>query len=379
MPWDTNSDWDQMIAPYQRAASQFQSPYSIVDKNSWLAQNHPGVANVADNAFLAAAMTPGPSGPEGVGGGISRTFQGLLGARQYQRQQQLTAAMLPYQMMQPMLNAAHTRAQIGQEEAAADYYRAHGKYLGDMTDINQQKADIAQQRADQAKFGKQLNDPEERFAYNSVFKKYGVDSIDKLTPDQLGEAQTNYENLKRQSHIRSGSASLNEYIIGANPRQDGETDPAYNKRIADAIISGQSQIAGGRTSAEQNAPHPQVTADKLMDDSAKWVNYGLEKPKQQKSLDYMMDHPEVKSPEEAVMAMQKNQADYDQKVASRGMWRTSYLSSDAPKNGIGFIDYLKQQKAMGVNIGSFGNLPDSPTSSGVSAQGGTGSSWTPKQ
>src|SRR5260221_3280298 len=137
MPWDTDfsKQLDTMLAPYREQATQFNSPYATMGQNSWLAQNHPHLGGIADNAFLTAAMTPGPQGPEGVGGGISRTFQGLLGAQQFRRDRALQAAMLPYQMLQPRLQAEHTMAQIGQQEASTKYYGAHAKYLADMTDV----------------------------------------------------------------------------------------------------------------------------------------------------------------------------------------------------------------------------------------------------
>src|SRR5277367_707639 len=88
-----NSDYsgqlNEMLAPYQKMSQTLASPYATMSPDSWLAQNHPMAAGMLDNAFLNAAMTPGPRGPEGVGGGIARTMQGLVGAQQYRRQQAL--------------------------------------------------------------------------------------------------------------------------------------------------------------------------------------------------------------------------------------------------------------------------------------------------
>src|ERR1700688_628238 len=66
---------NDMLAPYRQMAQQFQSPYATMRQNSWLAQNHPQVAGILDNAFLSAGMVPSAQGPEGVGGGISRAMQ----------------------------------------------------------------------------------------------------------------------------------------------------------------------------------------------------------------------------------------------------------------------------------------------------------------
>src|ERR1700720_3692983 len=127
-PPDYSTQLDQMLAPYRAQAAKLTSPYATMRPDSWLAQNHPQVAGVLDNAFLTGAMTPGPKGPEGVGDGISRTFQGLLGANQYRRQQAMMQAMLPYQMLEPRLKAEDTLAQIQQRGQQAQYERQRGAW-----------------------------------------------------------------------------------------------------------------------------------------------------------------------------------------------------------------------------------------------------------
>jgi hypothetical protein len=127
---DYEARLQQMMSPYQDMANKvYGSPYAMIGKeNGFLAQHLGSAAGPVDNALLAGAMTPEARGPEGVGGGISRALQGVLGANQYQRNRAMQAAMLPYQLMEPKLKALDTMAQIDQRGAAmvrADAYSQH--------------------------------------------------------------------------------------------------------------------------------------------------------------------------------------------------------------------------------------------------------------
>src|ERR1700676_2382159 len=129
------SQYKQMLAPYQQMAQKLTSPYATMNQNSWLAKNHPQVAGVLDNAFLTAGMTPQAQGPEGVGGGISRMMQGLMGGQQFQRQRMIQQAMLPYQMMQPMLQSADTMSQIGERRAMLPFRMAQERRYDAQSDM----------------------------------------------------------------------------------------------------------------------------------------------------------------------------------------------------------------------------------------------------
>src|SRR6266403_3394097 len=102
---DFSGQLNDMLAPYQQMAQKMQSPYATMSPNSWLARNHPQAAGMLDNAFLTMGSIPSPQGPEGVGGGISRMMQGLMGARQYRGQRRRQNRMRPSQMRMPQLQA----------------------------------------------------------------------------------------------------------------------------------------------------------------------------------------------------------------------------------------------------------------------------------
>src|ERR1700676_186734 len=156
------SQYQQMLAPYQQMAQKFTSPYATMNQNSWLAQNHPHLAGMLDNAFLTAGSTPSPQGPEGVGGGISRMMQGLMGGQQFQRQRMMQQAMMPYQMLSQSLQPMDIMSQIQERHGSALRAEAYNEAMVNRFGpggLESQKVDIAQQRADQAKYGRQLSDP----------------------------------------------------------------------------------------------------------------------------------------------------------------------------------------------------------------------------
>src|SRR5271169_182639 len=93
-----------LLQHYTQAAQRFSSPYLMLPGNSWLAQQHPGAANVIDNALSAVALTQ-QGAPASAGMNISAAMRGALEANQMKRQQQLQVAMLPYHMMMPQLQA----------------------------------------------------------------------------------------------------------------------------------------------------------------------------------------------------------------------------------------------------------------------------------
>src|SRR6266850_6545816 len=163
MPFNNNQDFssqlDTMLAPYQSAMQRLQQPYPMLGRmGGSLGQNHPLLAGALNQGLEAAAFTPGPQGPEGVGGGISRALQGVLGASQFDRQRMMQSAMLPYQMLQPRLQAQ-------KEIAETEMWKSHAQRYNDQTDIQRQQLDINQQKADQQKYGHPMSSPEERMAH----------------------------------------------------------------------------------------------------------------------------------------------------------------------------------------------------------------------
>ena len=150
-PWqqDFTPQLGQILAPYQQLAQKISSPYATMPSNSWLGQNHPQAAGILDNAMLTMGMTPQAEHPEGAGGGIARTMQGLIGAQQYNRQRMVQQAMLPYQMAMGQLQAQDLASQIPMRYSEAARNRAWMENITNATEIKQQLADTRQQLANQ--------------------------------------------------------------------------------------------------------------------------------------------------------------------------------------------------------------------------------------
>ena len=231
MTFDPNTDYsgqlDEMLAPYQKMVQQTQNPYATMSQNSWLARNHPRMAGILDNAFLTAGMTPEARGPEGVGGGISRTFQGLMGARQFRHDQSLEASMLPYKMLQPRLQAEDTLAQIQERHGSVIRADSYMTGMNERERHNQQMEDIGQQRTD-------------------AYAQHIDDLQNKYDKDPIGT-------------LGSKGGTLERLAGAQTPRIEGESDTDYATRYGDTYLDlyarSQGLGAGARKGAEEATPH----------------------------------------------------------------------------------------------------------------------------
>lgn len=309
---DFSSKFNDMLAPYQDIAQKFNSPYAFLDKNSSFVGAHPRLAGMLDNGLLSAAMVPGPQGPEGVGGGISRALQGPLGASQFTRNRALQSAMLPYQMLEPRLKAEDTLAQIdlrnqqGQHQIGMDnFYKARVEHYNTMEDQGQQKIDLTED----------LNNAR----------------IDKLGKDPV-------------SGLRSGAGGfVGQMVAKANPKNAGESDDAYAGRLLNEYVNAQQKIAGGgaaaRTRAEQADPHQYAANKDFLDKQFTIAKGALPKPAE--------DDATWHSKKENLFASIDNKDAYNDYVTSiankrqqfNNNWST-YHKSGVWQKGVGFDEYI---------------------------------------
>lgn len=366
---DFSGQLNDMLAPYQSMAQKFSSPYATMNQNSWLAKNHPQVAGILDNAFLTAGSTPSAQGPEGVGGGIARTMQGLMGGQQFQRQRMMQQAMLPYQMMQPKLQAMDTMAQIQGRQSeymrAQDYHEMITNRWG-QGGIESQKLDVAQQRADQAKYGRQLSDPMERMAHDlHPFK-----DPQNPTPEEYKAVQKEYMGMKEQAQ-RTPAGSYEEQIFGWRNSPDPAIKAMGDKAYADHIETLRAG-AGARTRAEQEVTQPVKDVDTLVKQERQAAYATLEKPKE--ILDYGLagtyDHtkyPDLKSAYGAyVKGLQANKQQMDVDLSK-------YERSTAPASKISFQEYMQHRDLYD------GSAPNPAPVTPQSSPSGSGSTWFPKK
>jgi hypothetical protein len=261
---DLRGRLNEMLAPYQQMAAHMQGPYAMFRPDSWLATKHPGIARALDSPLLAAALTPGPQGPEGVGGGISRALQGPLAAQQYRRQQMMQAAMLPYQMLQPRLQAEDVMAQTMERESMARlrpyqelFYQGRLQNYEDMErhrqiqeqqayEISKTNAQEEQRLAEQAFPAKDPKHPtpEEAIAQAQF--------IGQLRSARSGGGGTWFERAVQEEDKARVARGLRPYSV---------------EQRNDRIVSLQAQAAGARTGAttqaSQNVKLPTEQAQRL--------------------------------------------------------------------------------------------------------------------
>lgn len=230
MATDFSDKFNDMLAPYQEQAQNFNSPYAFLDKNSSFVGAHPRLAGLVDNGLLSAAMVPEARGPEGVGGGISRALQGPLEANQFMRDRALKAAMLPYQMLEPRLKAEDTLAQIdlrnqqGQHQIAMDdFYKDRVRHMQNQDDINQQRADTGAQHQE------------------DLEEKYQKDPLSRIT----------------------GQGGIMGAIIGAQMSNNPD-DVKRGERMGAIYKNLMGGVAGAKTTADKAASQPFTDTDKFL-------------------------------------------------------------------------------------------------------------------
>lgn len=124
MPFDNpiapGIDLDALMQHVQSLAS----PYAALP-NSPFFQAHPAFAGGLNSALIAASNTP-----QGhtIGENISGVARGLSSIGPTQLQHGLQTAMLPYEMMGPMLQQADIRSQIAQRQGQAALYPEQAAY-----------------------------------------------------------------------------------------------------------------------------------------------------------------------------------------------------------------------------------------------------------
>jgi hypothetical protein len=391
-PWNNNfsGQLNDMLAPYQQMAQRFQSPYMTMSPNSWLARNHPQVAGVLDNAFLSGAMTPGPQGPEGVGGGVSRMMQGLMGGTQARRQQQIQNAMLPMQMAGPGLQMMDTMSQINERNAMVPFRMAQEKYM-QSRDENYQSM-IAGRDRQKALAGPDLTDDKggtwsrvfdpmsgATRLYNPVLQKHA----DELPAGQ----QPTFADEKRQT-TRSGMTQLERMVDSEDaanvamgkppltPQQRNARMVEYSNQMAGgragAVLAVtdppkdlKTFVAGERTAAYGNLPKPMTSnafQTSMIDQSA------AQDPAAQKDVASYWKNPQA-TYEKYLKGMQGQRQQLDKDFAE-------YQSGSAPRKSISFSAFQDMTPEEKTKYGGSAPNPAPSPSSPTSNKPAVNKDWT---
>lgn len=373
MPYN-NPDFNQMLAPYQQMAQQVSSPYATMQPNSWLAQKHPQLAGVLDNVFLTGAMTPGPQGPEGVGGGISRMMQGLMGANQFRRNQTIENSMLPYKMAMGQLQAQDVMSQIKEREANVPFKQAEQRRYDAQADLYNKKvveADNSRYVPGGLKTDDKGNEWQEIFSpvdgrtrmFSPTTQKYA---------DTLGAGeQPTFANERKNQRMSTPGGLMGEIM---DMRMSG--DPAMKARglqMSDMYTQMTSGLAAKRAGAEQEATQPAKDLNTFVQDERRAAYSGLIHPMNE--ADYFNAH--MTDPGFLGQNMKNPGAPYQGYLKQKQAERTQldvdlskYTKSTAPSRGVSFNEYLQ-------NRAQYDGTPSAIAPS-TPAPSNSASTWTPK-
>lgn len=316
-----------------------------------------GADRVLDNGMLAAAMVPEARGPEGVGGGISRALQGVLGAGQYRRQMALQSAMLPYQMMGPQVEMADKMAQIQQRQQLAQHYMAQDNFYNARQKHYEAQEDLAQQRIDNRAPNQQ--ELEMKMAQGM----HPAKDPRNPTPEEYGTWNSDIEQMRqRRDPSQGGAITPAKMVMNAyGPPSDGKQ---YSTKewgeIAESYGHFMTGMAGERATKvaanTQAAKEPQEQTDKFIASQKEGIYAGLKDPKNP-DLDLMNsmagDKLDDKNDASGLLrAYRKNTADYGTARAKRIDDFATYQVSDAAKNHIPFHQWRQNPNATGTPASS---------------------------
>lgn len=338
---------NDMLAPYQQIAQRISSPYATMSPNSWLAQKHPQLAGTLDNAFLGMGMTPQAQGPEGFGGGVSRMFQGLIGAQQYRKTQALDSAMLPYKMAMGQLQATDVMSQINERNAMVPFRQAQENRYDAQSAMYYDK--MAHADNPKAMAGPDMTD-DKGHAWSRIFDpttgrvRNFNSELGKYSDELPAGSQPTFANQAKNQHRAAAGGLLGEIM----DMQDS-TDPAVraigDKKYGEYITAG-GAMAAARAGATQSVTQPVKDLYTFVRDERTNAFAGLPKPMNAEEFTSanLMD-PKFFA-DNLAHPGQQYQAYIKQYQASRERLGTDldkYQKSDAPKKNVSFSEYMKNR------------------------------------
>lgn len=116
---------------------------------------HPLLAKMLEGGIMGAAMTPNsePGRAEGAGGGISRALQGVLGARQSERQFQIAQIVAPYQLARQNAELIGAKQEMAARAGQIQEMASRAHYFDSMANLTAPEA-----RVKAAEMGMQFNE-----------------------------------------------------------------------------------------------------------------------------------------------------------------------------------------------------------------------------
>lgn len=365
---------NDMLAPYQSAVQRLQQPYPMLGGSGGsLGQNHPLLAGALNAGLESAAFVPGPSGPEGVGGGISRALQGVLGASQFERQRMLQSAMLPYQMLQPRLTAMDTMAQIAERQSEVPYRHAMEERAMAQSDLyNARVGALSNPKSIQGlKTDDKGQDWQEIFSPETGRSRLFNPSQQKFADELPQEQQPSFQSeVNRRKSMQANADYSLEGILRRRAAGDPSAETDYNR-----YLSAQGAIAGGRAGAVKGADQPYVDEAAMVARENKNKYDDLPPNPKNTEAEKFANIPGMENDPDVRAYNQKKQ-DYQRTVSQRDQEFEHYASSTAPGQGVTRAEYSANKDKYPPKNGKRGDLPSGdnrPTASD------SGTAWTPKK
>jgi hypothetical protein len=325
---------NDMLAPYQSLAKQVYNPYATMSQNSWLVRNHPQAAGMLDNAFLTMGMTPEAQGPEGVGGGISRAMQGLMGGQQFRRQQVLQSAMLPYEMAGRQLQMQDVASQINERNAMIPYRMAQEDYMMKRGNAYEARAD-EQARHNMRMEDEAANTAKTESALEDRYAKRvsGITDLSQADPQQL-ESYMGAIGKFRALKQPSGLGSYEEQIENMRRHPGNAPEDMAIRQEGEQRWKDHLDVIGLAAGSRLRGEEPTQTTKSFTDSQQKIYEGMLPKAKPQGDWEVTKDNP------------------YAMYHSIPGMENTLGYAAVQKQEQAAYADYKKKQEASNPQLGT---------------------------
>lgn len=247
-PQNYQAQLQAMMAPYQQIAQRYSQPFNAFQPGSLLGRLIPqGAQGALSNGILTGSMVPQG---QTIGQNISGVLGAVVGAQQFDRQRQMQGAMLPYEMLEPQLKLQDTLAQMQERQSEIPYRQAMEQRAMAQSDW----------------YSKRVQEPnaaelQMRVAMGVVAPK----DPNNPTPSEWGQIQTELDKQRQRAtppHEQlGGSAYAMAWSAAHPPTTGGVYSPKEAQQYMGDMQKYQTQLAGGRTTAEQSAKQSQVDVD----------------------------------------------------------------------------------------------------------------------
>lgn len=232
---------------------------------TWAA-HHPGVARAIEGAMVGATTPPGTTTGENISN-VARTVLGIPGMYRQNAAAQMEA---PFETAGQILGLRHTQAQIDQEQAQTQYYRAHAAALG----VQKQTPELKFNNGEAYSFDYTKNDwvrrPEFDNAKPTDGRHHNFDSRDYIDQINAERQKNGQPPLSSQEALDAAATFDKKTAVGKAAGHVPRIDPDLQFRVnqADKDISHWTQIYN------DNKPKDSVEAQIMQQaDPERWKRY----------------------------------------------------------------------------------------------------------